>query len=357
MQNRIRYIDGLRAVAVLGVAAYHGYQYATAAPMGLTTQLFNIGAHGVDLFFVISGFCLAYPYLWQLRSEGRIDFHPHDFAAKRLVRIVPPYYAAIFILAVAAWLHVYPGIPRADLIREAFFVDWGTHLSNISFWSLAVEWRWYFYFAPVLLLYAWRPWSLTALAASAYLAYCLLPVHVVDLGLIGSFFSGIFAADLHIRASGLCRYVSAFLLPSVVIGALTLPNVIGNFSSPPLQVAAFALVVLAGSNRLFGRILSHRSLTWIGERSYSIYLMHLPVIMMLVRYFHPAWPLATLLSVIAGALFWFLTERWVTQRSVRSGFVRWYVGRAEALPRALRGERVRSVVFRSPDKLIEPGVE
>lgn len=357
MQIRIGYVDGLRALAVLGVVVYHAYALATPALPGLTTQFFNLGAHGVDLFFVISGFCLAYPYLVQLRSKGHIDFHGYEFAAKRILRIVPPYYAAIVLCVLAAWLGFLPSVPRVDLVRQALFVDWQTQFINISFWTLAVEWRWYFYFAPALFLYAWRPWSLAAIGIALYAAYCVLTIQIVDLFVAGSFFLGIFAADMHLRGSSLQRYALPVLMAALVAGVLTQPAQIGNFPSTSLQLGMFALVVLAGSGGRLTALLSRGSLRWIGERSYSIYLMHYPAIRILTRYAHVPWPLAAVAGVGAGILFWFAVERMVTRKPVRDAFVHGFVGFAENVANSLHREKALGVVGGAPDQLVEPGIE
>ncbi|MGZ3506238.1 MAG: acyltransferase family protein [Vulcanimicrobiaceae bacterium] len=70
-RKRIAYIDGLRAVAVLSVVTYHAGKYAPASFVSLASPLSVVLRqcyHGVDLFFVISGFCLAYPTLARLRG-------------------------------------------------------------------------------------------------------------------------------------------------------------------------------------------------------------------------------------------------------------------------------------------------
>src|SRR6516164_4323804 len=93
--RRIAYIDGLRALAVLLVVAHHiGEQYFPAV------AAFGLGRHGVDLFFVLSGFCLSYPTLERLARDGSATFDVAEFAKRRLIRIIPPYWAAIAALAV-----------------------------------------------------------------------------------------------------------------------------------------------------------------------------------------------------------------------------------------------------------------
>src|SRR5581483_4819865 len=62
---------------------------------GFVARFLLHGNHGVDLFFVLSGFCLSYPTLAKLRTEGTASFEIARYAAHRLVRIVPPYWLAI----------------------------------------------------------------------------------------------------------------------------------------------------------------------------------------------------------------------------------------------------------------------
>lgn len=71
-RSRVGYVDGLRAIAVLGVVASHSWPW------------FHYGQRGVDLFFVLSGFSLSYPTLLQLHSEGLANFDVAAFAARRL---------------------------------------------------------------------------------------------------------------------------------------------------------------------------------------------------------------------------------------------------------------------------------
>lgn len=131
--GRVRYIDGLRAVAVLAVVVSH------AAPVN---SAFHLGAHGLDLFFVLSGFCLSYPLLERKQRVGKFTFDIVRYTAQRLTRILPPYYAAIAILAslpLVYHLAVIPlpngivVVPPFDIVRQALFFDNGVHFLNRVF--------------------------------------------------------------------------------------------------------------------------------------------------------------------------------------------------------------------------------
>ena len=146
-RHRIAYIDGLRAVAVLAVVASHAYpriEYGTS--------------FGVDLFFVISGFCLAYPTLRKLHDNGAADFDIARYAAHRLVRIVPPYYIAIALLYAASFFVPWVNhVSLYDAVRQALFLDNGTKFLTGSFWTLPIEFRWYFFFPVGLYLWVRYP--------------------------------------------------------------------------------------------------------------------------------------------------------------------------------------------------------
>src|SRR5579864_4178376 len=98
---RFDHIDGLRGIAILMVVIHNSWltsalvtdQHTLAGR--LITSVLQEGEEGVSLFLVISGFCLAYPVL---RRRARGDRHWLDirqFAARRVYRIIPPYYAAL----------------------------------------------------------------------------------------------------------------------------------------------------------------------------------------------------------------------------------------------------------------------
>src|SRR5579885_3734779 len=99
MQQRLSYVDGLRAIAVLSVVMEHVGSYIFKAGT-IPGQITRSGMHGVDIFFVISGFCLSYPVIGRMHERGSALFDAVKYCARRAIRILPPYYLAICILAV-----------------------------------------------------------------------------------------------------------------------------------------------------------------------------------------------------------------------------------------------------------------
>ena len=140
-RHRIGYIDGVRAVAVLSVAVYHALHNAGKA---------SIGAPVGSASLVISGFCLSYPTLLRMREDGVANFDGASYAARRVVRILPPYYIAIGALVAFAWIITRLGfglpesMPRGgittdDVAHALFFLDAHSRYIDWSFWTLPVE--------------------------------------------------------------------------------------------------------------------------------------------------------------------------------------------------------------------------
>jgi peptidoglycan/LPS O-acetylase OafA/YrhL len=315
-KHRIDYIDGLRAVAVLAVIGAHTIWFG--------------GAHGVDLFFVISGFCLSYPTLLKLKETGRSDFNLIDYGIKRIVRIVPPYWSAIALLVVVyliatalrfrmPWPEMLPyGFSWQEVAKQAFFIDKHTSFLNGSFWTLSIEFRWYFIFPVALWLWIRKPLWFVALALLS------IPIGLIfdaktNLGLIDplvlpAFLLGIVAAHVQVRN---VKAVQVAALPvGVILLTITLLFPQPRVGSPICYLCAFSFVVASGYYGFLARLLSIRIIALIGLASYSIYLIHEPVIAILGRLGVWVYPCA-LVSVLIAFAFW-----WVAERPFVSGPIR-----------------------------------
>jgi peptidoglycan/LPS O-acetylase OafA/YrhL len=301
--NRIAYVDGLRAVAVLLVVVHHAVKYAPVRVPLLQRVLFQ-GHHGVEVFFVLSGFCLSYPTLAKIHETGSASFDIARYAAARIVRIVPPYYAAIIFFAFAGPYRV----SATDIARQAGFLDAGTQWLNGSFWSLATEFRWYFLFPVALLLWLRAPRVFMATIVGLYLLWNT-KAGSLDVASLPLFMSGIIAAHLAITRPSFARYAVIALPVLLVVAFVETPaNDIGGVLDIKWQVTAFTFVVACGSIAWLRKLASHPALTVIGTASYAIYLIHEPLVMMLERASLPPFG-AVVCSLAAGLLFWLIAER------------------------------------------------
>lgn len=327
MTKRIAHIDGLRAVAALSVVLFHASVHVAARPDagGVIGTALRAGAHGVDLFFVLSGFCLAYPYLAKRHQSGELTFSASQFAARRLVRILPPYYAAIALLLILALtlVHARVALPQsmdpasiypAEVLKQMIFAG-HRYLAN-PFWTLAIEFRWYFLFPIVLWIWTRSRLLFALIAVLAFIASSGR-FHSYDLFFLPIFMLGIVAADLYVRDSAAARFaVLAFPLLLLASIASTLHD--GWYfvdRGPFWGITMFCLVVAVGASPVARSILSHKWMVALGAASYGIYLIHEPIIEVAersLRTLHSSIGEATCgfcIAVIAGMLFSYIAER------------------------------------------------
>ncbi len=321
-------MDGLRAVAVLLVVAFHTAKYSGMAPIGAVATLLRAGSHGVDLFFVLSGFCLSYPTLARLQRAGFATFDAVRFAAHRIVRIVPPYYLAIaFFIAFALLLkagHVpLPGgmargaISPGNVAMQALFLDGArVKMLNGSFWTLPVEFRWYFVFPIVLWAWTKSPKAFALIAAGAATLFVTRGANV-DAFVLPAFMSGIVAAAIHVRQIRLGWWPAAACVVLLGTAFATMGKTEWTYDFNPFwYLAAFAFVVAAGGSPRLSALLSLRVLTVIGFASYSIYLLHEPLIAFAQeRGLNPL--AAAAVGIAAGFAFWAVAERPFVEGGVR----------------------------------------
>lgn len=370
--GRIAYVDGLRALAVLLVVAHHvvrhSPQTAQRVPFLSLAHLGLDGSHGVDLFFVLSGYCLSYPFLRRLRASGSAAFDIAGYFAKRIVRIVPPYYTALTLFVAVALFERQP-VSAADVVKQLLFLDWHTNFINGSFWTLCVEFRWYFVFPFALLLWTRSPRAFIGVALTATIAYAFTRLHAPDVGTLLPFMLGIVAADIEIRAIRIDPIVW-IASPVCVLGALfletasSMPSPVGTDNAlfyvqtnAGWQIVMFLFVLAGGSFAWLRRALSFAPLAAIGTASYSIYLVHEPVVTLLAKY--APLPgvaesvLAYAAAVAAGFAFWVLAERAWTSEPLKGASVARIRPHLERLFRSL--DLPQSITAREPDPRLHVG--
>jgi peptidoglycan/LPS O-acetylase OafA/YrhL len=315
-RDRLGYVDGLRAIAVLGVLACHSFpetpRFATAI---------GVGARGVDLFFVISGFCLAYPFLAARRRAGALHLDAAAYCAfllRRATRIAPPYYAALALFALLALTPF--GFPDAraqvtdahaasnELLRDLFFFTSKSPIFNGSFWTLGIEARWYLLCPLLIALYARSRPLFFAAGAALYGLYFFAPQSIADEGTLPCFMAGICAADLALQRHALCA--RAWIGAAVFLPAALLCESRGwmlDHANPLWHAAGFFVVLAAGTPQA-ARLLAWRPLAVTGIASYSIYLVHGPFVAWFAEHGVPL-PAAAGAALALGFVFWWLVER------------------------------------------------
>ncbi len=319
--NRLPYIDGLRAVAALLVLLTHTWVFTGAPALGVTVaghtivlaDIPAVGHIGVNLFLVLSGFCLAWPFFCNPLMRERTT--ALQFWTRRVQRICPAYLASIIFVALmlfaeqalAAGGH-WPSVPTTydatDVITHVFVVHNLSvdHVSTInpSFWSLALEFQLYLLF-PLLLeamrrFGVWRVAGTILILQLAYrfaLEFTLSPdaldqlEFVLPKAVFGRWFdfvAGMAAASVVAKFSeNAPARGSLWMLLSVVSLATAYTLFCLHFKSEGLLdlfwgVGFSSLVCWAADRRSRAhRILSFKWFTAIGVMSYSLYLVHQPL--------------------------------------------------------------------------------
>lgn len=304
-------IDGLRALAVLPVVLFH----ADVWP-------FTGGYVGVDVFFVISGYLIT--RLLLIDFEAR-RFSLRHFYARRVRRIFPALFATACFSLIAGYFLLLPEqlANAGQAVRHlAYFFSnhlfWHTQndywqqnlLSNqplLHTWSLAVEEQFYVVIPGMLALWFWcggrersgqaLKWSIAALAvisfgfslwllrADAAGAFYILPSRAWEL-LIGSFLAAHVLthrprenATQTANIAGILGLLLILWPTFSLTSRSTFPGV--NALYPSLGAA---LIIYAGTlapRNWIGRLLGTRPFVYIGLISYSLYLWHWPILVLL----------------------------------------------------------------------------
>jgi peptidoglycan/LPS O-acetylase OafA/YrhL len=307
----------LRGVASLYVVLGHVYialVYFSSSvhlprPLFYGLRIFNVGQTAVDVFIVLSGYCLMLPVL---QNSGRLPGGAFGYFVRRAKRIFPAYYAALVlafgVIGVGRLLQLPLELPddwRAALIAHLLLAhnlnpDW-IHAFNPPMWSVAIEWQIYF-LLPLLILPVWRAFGAIAGASSGVALGLFL--HFASHGkldysfpwYIGLFALGNLAAGINLTPElvGLRTRVPWKGIGIVAFLAMGVPFAVlpGFYKSHQLVadqlvgLATACLLIasteeaLSASERpsLLLRALSSRPAHWLGAISYSLYLVHYPLL-------------------------------------------------------------------------------
>ncbi|MGJ4945502.1 acyltransferase family protein [Bradyrhizobium sp. HKCCYLS1011] len=284
-------IDGLRAIAVGLVVLFH-----------LRIPGLEAGFAGVDIFFVVSGYLITGHVLRDIAAR-RFSFAA--FYLRRARRILPALIATIMLSLLAGWLYLAPeflrqlakeathgllSISNIQYWREAdqYFAPSADQLALLHLWSLSVEAQFYLVSPLVLVLLSRTRYVFSAIALTGLLSllaglvwlphdpeavFFLTPFRVFE------FVLGALAIPLEGRlaASSAGRFIAAAAGYVLLIGSLLF---IGRFQGaggiaalPP----CLATAAIIAANRPM-RLLANPAVLAVGRSSYSLYLVHWPVI-------------------------------------------------------------------------------
>lgn len=350
--QRIVALDGLRALAIAGVVLYH------LRPSRLTG-----GFLGVTLFFTLSGYLATKSIM---RATARDGFSYPRYIARRTTRLMPPILVTIALTAVATYIAAPSLLPKVqqDALPSALFLsNWFYIFRNVSYfaaaglpsplthlWFCGVQMQFYLVWPLILMVLCSKTRSrntaigvtitfiLISTAAMALMFDPMADTSRVYYGtdaraaeLLCGALAAIAAPRLREMLSGDARtpgaskgiskvnVVSVAWLAAVVVGAFTLTG-----ENPLLYRGGFLLLALLtglliicvqNTECIVRRLLSVKPLVWLGQRSFSVYLVHYPLLILMnpaTRTTRIAWweqVLQLVLILAVAEVFYRLVER------------------------------------------------
>ncbi len=291
-------IDGLRFVAISAVLLIHVFaEVVNRSSTGafervghdlLVREAYLLG-RGVQLFFVISGYILAQPFMRQFREGGR-RVSISGFYLRRLTRLEPPYILSLllYVLPLVLLHRLTPHQSALSFLSSLFYVHnfVGSRLPmlNLVTWSLEVEVEFYLLVPLLAQLFRIRDdFARRSFIVALMLTFAVLPCDRANLAgfflpsYLCYFLLGFLLADLHVEeqkanthfgwdAAGLLLWPAAFLLPEF------------HFTPVVLCATLMACFYAAFKGRLTRQLICVRWVALLGGMCYSIYLLHMLVI-------------------------------------------------------------------------------
>lgn len=350
--QRIAALDGLRALAIAGVVLYH------LRPSRLTG-----GFLGVTLFFTLSGYLATKSIM---RATARDGFSYPHYIARRTTRLMPPILVAIALTAIATYIAAPSLLPKVqqDALPSALFLsNWFYIFRNVSYfaaaglpsplthlWFCGVQMQFYLVWPLILMALCSKTRSrntaigvtaVLTLASAAAMALMFDPAADTSRVYYGTdaraaeLLCGVLAAIAaprlreilsgNIPAPGASKgiskvnVVSVAWLAAVIVGAFTLTG-----ENPLLYRGGFllfalltGLLIICAQNTecIVRRLLSVKPLVWLGQRSFSVYLVHYPLLILMnpatrttrIAWWEQALQLVVILAV--AEVFYRLVER------------------------------------------------
>ncbi|MCC9625914.1 acyltransferase [Thalassospira sp. MA62] len=289
-------IDGLRAIALLGVVFYH---------CGVT--VFSGGYTGVDVFFVISGYLIIPSIISRLEAD---KFSITEYLERRIRRIVPVMVVMLFVVSIAAYFILLPKdldfyglslmgassfVPNV-IFDKAFSYFASAATPIIHLWSIGVEVQFYIGILVFFVflhktqlfdksLYIILFLSLATLVASELLIanhgnpiFYYTPFRFWEFG-VGALVSlGMFPTVRHRISDNLLSIVGLVLLLSPMF-IYDSTWVFPGMAAVPSCLGAAILLYCVDSDALITKVLRNPVLVSVGKASYSIYIWHWPIVL------------------------------------------------------------------------------
>lgn len=360
--QRIVALDGLRALAIAGVVLYH------LRPSRLTG-----GFLGVTLFFTLSGYLATKSIM---RATARDGFSYPRYIGRRITRMMPPILVTIALAAVATYIAAPSLLPKVqqDALPSAFFLsNWFYIFRNVSYfaaaglpsplthlWFCGVTMQFYLIWPLVLMVLCSRTRSRNT-AIGITIAFALISTAAMVLmfnpaadtsrvyygtdtraaELLCGALAAIAAPRLREMLGGSVHFpgankgiskvnaISIVWLVAVIAGALMLTGESAWLYRGGFLLFAFAtgllIICVQNTECIVRRLLSAKPLVWLGQRSFSVYLVHYPLLILMnpaTRTTRIAWweqAIQLVLILAVAEVFYRLVERPWSRKPAQQG--------------------------------------
>ncbi len=313
-EERFHFLDGLRGIAASLIVIHHAFtanivklfDHLNLHIVGYYFQ--NFTQSGVDLFFVLSGVVLLRPYLRKQRQ-----FKVGNYFARRVKRIYPPYFFALLFASFVIWFNnQYPtwynknGLRARffwwETIKEAAIINLDGQYYNLAWWSLQIEIVFYL-LAPLFIFIFPRQDRLNG--RNIAIAIVITVMSTIGLQLLFTdHLAIIYSLTYNTATIGrfieypLCflmgvllaakdfsnRYAQYFILSGLVLIGCAWLHIVPymqthytQFVHPGFALVYAGVIILAFNMRSYSRWLDTPAMIWLGERSYSLFLVHFSV--------------------------------------------------------------------------------
>ncbi len=291
MKKKLEHIEAMRGVAILLVLAFH-----------LKVPFLSFGFLGVDIFFVISGFLMYFLYS-KTDSRQLVKY----FYLKRIRRILPAYLVTNLVFGIISFLVLLPH-ERIEIIKQLLanqlfltnITNWlqeqyfatGSFRPFLNFWSLSVEMQFYLIFPLVAILLTRKKYYLAAFSfLISFAAYFFLDVRSPETAFFFTptrywqFIFGVLAALMVSKKPILTLKPIVTPTLGVLITAICVSAAFNSYL--PTSIITLLITSLTAAYLYFGMYQHaisnpiNRLLLLFGKYSYSLYLVHFPIIILL----------------------------------------------------------------------------
>lgn len=288
----------MRSIAVLFVVCHHTisgplHKYLVFKGYNIWAEaLSSITGSGVALFFVLSGIVLLRPYLREIRL-----FNIKHYFVRRVMRLWPPFVVALALTGMLNmlmtlfpnWysLEIHPAFNFREFFLQLFIINFGwVHEYNAAWWSLSIEVVFYIVAPIFVICLRKRRFGSYLFLFFASLVFSILSILVrakfsINANLLSGllqffaylpcFICGIILAKFEVKSPKIIAFI---MVAGITLFAYSLRHPYGNIQAA-LGLIYFSFVAISFNKKsIINRLCSSPIMIWIGERSYSLFLIH-----------------------------------------------------------------------------------